>query len=213
MEDIYEIDRCVKFIQDNGCEQVALQFPDSMLADAVFVTKELNLKTNARMFLLADTSYGSYDIDEVAAQHIYADLLIHYGKSALTTSSKTKTLFVFGAAPATKTNFDEICKVFMGLYPNQNEKIFLLSESSYTHIMELVDSLLKEKYHQLSKAQLQLPSQPEPELFEDSLSSLCNKGCPDCLCAGTKNKLTGTDLKAGNKNDDYIERESESGNI
>lgn len=38
--------------------QVALQFPDKLLADAITVAKELRLLTGRRVFILGDTTYG-----------------------------------------------------------------------------------------------------------------------------------------------------------
>ena len=79
----YEIDRTVDYITKGGYERVTLQFPDELLADAAAVASELRTRTKQNIFILADTSYGSCCVDEVAAEHVGADLIIHYGRSCL----------------------------------------------------------------------------------------------------------------------------------
>jgi len=49
--------------------------------DKVFATKK-QIK-NVQVFILADTSYGSCCVDEIAAQHVEADVIIHYGQACL----------------------------------------------------------------------------------------------------------------------------------
>lgn len=81
--DLYEIDRTVSRIKEGGYKRIALQFPDEFLADAAAVSNELVQKTGQDIFILADTSYGSCCVDEVAAEHVSADVIVHYGRSCL----------------------------------------------------------------------------------------------------------------------------------
>ena len=77
-------------VNDRPSVQVALQFPDSMLHDAVAVQRALRhhllsagCSPAPRLAILGDTSYGSTCVDEVAAQHINAQMVIHYGPANL----------------------------------------------------------------------------------------------------------------------------------
>lgn len=87
--------------------QIALQFPDELLHDSVPVYKALRqiLGPEINLYVLADTSYGrqvsglqpffsgalnskrlfldSCCVDEVAAEHVNSDLVIHYGHTCL----------------------------------------------------------------------------------------------------------------------------------
>lgn len=69
--------------------RVALQFPDEALVDAVPVFHALTHALKARtptppkLFILADTSYGSCCVDEVAASHVDADVVVHYGHTCM----------------------------------------------------------------------------------------------------------------------------------
>ena len=58
-----------------------------------------DLKPPPPRILLAPTGMRhSYDVDEVAAEHVQADLVVHYGPAALTATARLPVLFVFGKA-------------------------------------------------------------------------------------------------------------------
>lgn len=74
------------------------QFPDELLKDAVKVVTALRSRlkslsassandnggeNDVKLFIMADTTYGSCCIDEVGAQHVNADCVIHYGHTCL----------------------------------------------------------------------------------------------------------------------------------
>ena len=82
----YDVVRTVEQLRRGGYRKIALQFPDSLLPDAPQVQKELKDRLKGqweRVFVLGDTSYGSCCVDEVAAQHLVADCIVHYGRSCL----------------------------------------------------------------------------------------------------------------------------------
>lgn len=41
-----------------SCPQVALQFPDDLLVDSIAIVAEIERNTDAKVFILGDTSYG-----------------------------------------------------------------------------------------------------------------------------------------------------------
>jgi len=75
-----------------------LQFPDKLLSDSAAVASyiEKHSSNGCRAYILADTSYGKCCVDEVAAQHVSADSLIHYGQACLSSNSRLPVLYVFG---------------------------------------------------------------------------------------------------------------------
>eukprot|EP00051_Salpingoeca_urceolata_P030663 m.9310 g.9310 ORF g.9310 m.9310 type:complete len:543 (-) comp3473_c0_seq1:98-1726(-) len=117
LHDVYEIARCVDHICKTNARQIALQFPDNLLPDAASVTQAIvslcrerssgdgdeaggsDGIPERRVFVLADTSYGSCCVDETAAEHAGADLIIHYGRSCLSLTSRVPVLLVFGRQP------------------------------------------------------------------------------------------------------------------
>jgi diphthamide biosynthesis protein 2 len=81
----FDIPDTVAFINRLGAKRVALQFPDELIPHSIPITEALKDNTQGvRFSILADTSYGSCCVDEIAAQHDNADLVIHYGMACLT---------------------------------------------------------------------------------------------------------------------------------
>lgn len=100
---------------------VALQFPDSLLDYAPLVCQALTLfsehtlkaKSDDRklfFFVLGDTSYGECCVDEVAAQHLSADIVVHYGNACLSPTRTLPVLFVFPRV--TLLNAKRACESF-----------------------------------------------------------------------------------------------------
>lgn len=64
------------------------------------------------MFVLGDTSYGSCCIDEIAAAHIDADAIIHFGHACISRVSRLPVHYVFPNFPIdTELLKNEISKV------------------------------------------------------------------------------------------------------
>jgi diphthamide biosynthesis protein 2 len=83
IDSYYEIERTCQLILEGGYSRIALQFPDELLPDSATVAGKLRDRTGKSVFILADTSYGSCCVDEVAAEHVSADFIVHYGRSCL----------------------------------------------------------------------------------------------------------------------------------
>ncbi|CAN6448785.1 unnamed protein product [Victoria cruziana] len=106
----YEISRTAAFVADGNYRRVALQFPDELLNDAYRVfgalKREIELRIEGsgdisrdfQLYVMADTTYGSCCVDEVAALHVNADCVVHYGHTCLSPTSRLPVLYVFGKA-------------------------------------------------------------------------------------------------------------------
>jgi diphthamide biosynthesis protein 2 len=93
---VYELESVVQSIHEGGWRRVALQLPDHLLGDALDITEWLQAHTSALVFVLGDTSYGSCCVDEVAAEHYTADLLVHFGAACMAPVKKLPVRYVFG---------------------------------------------------------------------------------------------------------------------
>ncbi|EGN97603.1 hypothetical protein SERLA73DRAFT_184369 [Serpula lacrymans var. lacrymans S7.3] len=100
-EDFYEIERTARDIVDGGFKRVALQFPDLLLPDSVPIYRLLKRRVGEahELYVLADTSYGSCCVDEVAAQHVDADFMVHYGHACMSQTYRLPVLYIFGRRP------------------------------------------------------------------------------------------------------------------
>ncbi|TFK25842.1 diphthamide biosynthesis protein [Coprinopsis marcescibilis] len=101
LDDFYEIPRTASEIIQGNYTRIALQFPDELLGDSVPIYRRLKAQIGGgrEVYVLADTSYGSCCIDEVAAQHAGADAIVHYGYACLSKTSRLPVIYVFGKKP------------------------------------------------------------------------------------------------------------------
>lgn len=92
----YEIARTAAEVRDGGWTRIALQFPDHMLVDAPRVVESLQRELHERrLHILADTSYSACCVDEVAAEHADAQVVVHYGRTCLSPTSRLPVIYVY----------------------------------------------------------------------------------------------------------------------
>ncbi|KAF9171445.1 Diphthamide biosynthesis protein 2 [Mortierella sp. AD011] len=143
--DIYEIDRTVKVIKERGYKRIALQFPDDLLPDSGLVAQLIREQTGSSVYILADTSYGSCCVDEVAAQHISADAIIHYGRSCQSPTSRLPVIYVFGKQPV---DVQECANVFDGFFGGDKaKKVVLMYDVIYSHCVDKLMETLEGEMH------------------------------------------------------------------
>ncbi|KAJ2909907.1 Diphthamide biosynthesis protein 2 [Coemansia aciculifera] len=137
----YEIEQTATVINNSNYQRVALQFPDHLLGHSTLVSAELQRRINnnsVRLFILADTSYGSCCVDEVAADHYSADLIVHYGRTCLSLSSRIPVYYVFGREPV---DIDDCAEKAIFL---SDRKLLLLCDVPYAYSMpDLAQALAK----------------------------------------------------------------------
>ncbi|KAK1947119.1 2-(3-amino-3-carboxypropyl)histidine synthase subunit 2 [Phytophthora citrophthora] len=144
----YDVERTVEQIKRGGYKKIALQFPDSLLPDASQVQQELKdglIGQWERVFVLGDTSYGSCCVDEVAAQHLVADCIVHYGRTCLSATTKIPVIYAFGNAPiqvddCVQQLSDRVAAV------ESNKTVVLLYEPRFHHASTAVFQGLKKNF-------------------------------------------------------------------
>eukprot|EP00753_Platysulcus_tardus_P001225 PLAT11185.1.p1 GENE.PLAT11185.1~~PLAT11185.1.p1 ORF type:complete len:534 (+),score=235.17 PLAT11185.1:116-1603(+) len=69
-----------------------------MLEDSAAIAAEVGaaLPAGGRAFVLGDTSYGSCCVDEVAAAHLDAELIVHFGDACCSPTQRLPVLYIFG---------------------------------------------------------------------------------------------------------------------
>ncbi|KAF8320686.1 diphthamide biosynthesis protein [Clavulina sp. PMI_390] len=96
LEEVYEINETVAELEKHSFGRVALQFPDELLPYSVPIYRSLKAKLPAiEFYVMADTTYGSCCVDEVAAQHVDADAVVHYGHACLSPTTRLPSFYVF----------------------------------------------------------------------------------------------------------------------
>ncbi|XP_029955775.1 2-(3-amino-3-carboxypropyl)histidine synthase subunit 2 [Salarias fasciatus] len=151
LQELYQIMATCDFILDHQFAKVALQFPDELLGDSVAIAEEISRNTNAKPFILGDTSYGSCCVDEVAAEHVGADCIVHYGSACLSPSKRLPLMYVFEKRPL---DVDSCASSFRELYPDSQSAVVILYDVNYVHAVGDLVTLLSAEYPNLVCSEL-----------------------------------------------------------
>lgn len=127
---------------------------------------EENVEEEEKLTILADTSYGACCVDEVAAEHVDADVVVHYGRSCLSPTARLPVIYVFTTKPLA---LDSAVEAFQRTYPDKSGKIVLMADIPYQHnIPELAGRLRREGYENVFAT----------EILHDPSSALPNRTVP-----------------------------------
>lgn len=168
----YEIQRCISWVCKNDYKKVALQFPDEMLVDSVPVTLAIQAGVAAEVFILGDTSYGSCCVDEVAAEHVSADTVIHFGHSCLSVPSRLPVLFVFGRSPC---GTEGLAEALQESLPDTNARLVVLFDTQYDHCRDTIFAVIASKFKNAICSELAIPTTPQQAV------SSSNENCANVL--------------------------------
>jgi diphthamide biosynthesis protein 2 len=100
-----------------------------------------------RIYILGDTSYSACCVDEVAAEHADADVVVHYGRTCLSPTSRLSVIYVF-----TKHLLDlnAVLASFEGTFQDKLSRIILMADVTYQdHISGLAAKLADRGYTNL----------------------------------------------------------------
>ncbi|XP_037259938.1 2-(3-amino-3-carboxypropyl)histidine synthase subunit 2 [Falco rusticolus] len=161
LDSFYETDRAAAFVRDGGFRKVALQFPDELLADAAALAARMEEATGAEMYVLGDTTYGSCCVDEVAAEHVGAEAVLHYGPACLSPCRKLPVLHIFGRQPL---DIGHCTKTFRDLYPDRQSHVVVLSDVVYAHAMGELEQELCPEYPNVIFSRVVCGDPPGPAL-------------------------------------------------
>ncbi|XP_033116296.1 2-(3-amino-3-carboxypropyl)histidine synthase subunit 2-like [Anneissia japonica] len=125
----FEIQTCVQFVNRNNFKCVALQFPDSLLEHSTVVVHQLQERTESKFYILADTSYGSCCVDEIAALHVNAEAIIHFGRSCMSPTGRLPVLLVFGRQPVDL----DLCESAFRETFTPDQQVLIISDVVYSY--------------------------------------------------------------------------------
>lgn len=93
----FEVAETAACVLAGGYTRVALQFPDELVVHAAAVHAALSARLPASVtcYILADCTFDGSQLDYVAAQHVDAQLLVHYGGAQLEVSGPIPARLVF----------------------------------------------------------------------------------------------------------------------
>jgi diphthamide biosynthesis protein 2 len=129
--------------------------------------------------ILGDTSYGACCVDEVAAEHCSAEVVVHYGRSCLSPTARLPVIYVF------TTRFldhEGTVATFKATYPDLQEKVVLMADIPFQHHVPELERILKERegYKNVHATEIlhnpssPLPNRTVPEEISSDPSALAN---------------------------------------
>lgn len=133
-------------------------------------------KWSPRLYILADTSYGTCCVDEVAAEHVDADVVVHYGRSCLSPSARLPVIYVFThkALP-----LEPVVEAFKTTYPDLSTKVIIAADVTFSgHVPELYARLVQDGYSNLFATEVAhepsspIPNRTVPETVRDAPETL-----------------------------------------
>lgn len=122
-----------------------------------------------RLYILADTSYGTCCVDEVAAEHVNADVVVHYGRACLSPTARLPVIYVFTHK---SLPLELLVKAFKEIHPDTKAKVILAADVTYSdHVPSVYDRLVKEGYSNLFAT----------EVVRDPSSAIPNRTVPESV--------------------------------
>ena len=100
-----------------------------------------------QVYILGDTSYGACCVDEVAAEHVDADVVVHYGRSCLSPTARLPVIYVFTHK---HLPIEHVIRAFKATYPDPMTKVLIAADVTYCdHVPEIFSRLVEEGYANL----------------------------------------------------------------
>jgi diphthamide biosynthesis protein 2 len=91
-----------------------------------------------RLAILADTSYGSCCVDEIAAEHVAADVVIHYGRACLSPTARLHVIYVYTSHPL---DIAAAIEAFGSNFEKEEEVVVMADLTYNSHVSLLVKEL------------------------------------------------------------------------
>ncbi|KAL8994510.1 MAG: hypothetical protein Q9169_005539 [Polycauliona sp. 2 TL-2023] len=92
-----------------------------------------------KLFILADTSYGACCVDEIAAEHVDADVVVHYGRACLSPTARLPVIHVFTRQSLA---VDRMIESFKSTYSDRNQAIILMADVTFTSHLPYISAAL-----------------------------------------------------------------------
>lgn len=135
-----------------------------------------NRQAEARLCILADTSYGACCVDEVAAEHVDADVVVHYGRTCLSPTARLPVIYVFTSRPL---DVDAVIQSFQEAHPDKADKVILMADIPYSvHVQSTFRRLQEAGYSKIYPTEIihnpssPLPNRSIPQEAESDVAAL-----------------------------------------
>lgn len=105
------------------------------------------VNTTRKIWALADTSYSSCCVDEVATEHVKGDIVVHFGDACLNSIQKLPVIYSFGKP---QMDVGKVIAQFENKFNDKQSKVCLMANAPYTSfVKEIYAALKKDGYTNL----------------------------------------------------------------
>lgn len=127
-----------------------------------------------RLSILADTSYGACCVDEIAAEHVDAEVVVHYGRTCLSPTARLPVIYVY----TTHTlDHSKALTAFEKTFLRKDEKVVLMGDITYSdHLPALLGKVQAAGYTNVFT----------PEIIHNPSSLLPNRTIPPGVESGAE---------------------------
>lgn len=126
-----------------------------------------------KITILADTSYGSCCVDEIAAEHVDAQVVVHYGRTCLSPTARLPAIYIFTLMPL---DLRSVISAFEKTYSAKDAKVVLLADAPYQgHVEGITGQLSAVGYSNIFA----------PSLIHNPASPIPNRTIPPSVEQGT----------------------------
>lgn len=129
-----------------------------------------------RLTILADTSYGSCCVDEIAAEHVDAEVVIHYGRACLSPTARLPVVHVFTKQ---ELDYNQVIGSFRQSFPDFQSQVIVTADMPYAHhVSNICAELQREGYTSIYAASLVhdpsslIPNRTIPEAVRKDASKI-----------------------------------------
>ena len=114
------------------------------------------------LFILGDTSYSPCCVDEIAAEHANADVVVHYGRACLSPTARIPAIYVFTERRI--QDEDHMIQNFVDIHPGVDRRIILMADVMYQSSLSHLSLSLRERgYSHIHVADIERnPASPIP---------------------------------------------------
>lgn len=175
----FEIEKTVQRIHSLEAKHIALQMPEGLLLYATVISDVLQrlVPTLEQVSILGDVTYGACCVDDLGAQALGAQLLVHYGHSCLVPIQHTAIpcLYVFVEIAIDVPHMVECLDLTLSS-TSDKRRVYLLGTIQFRHALSEAQELLTAKGYSTSIPQAKPLSPGEvlgctsPVLTDDSLN-------------------------------------------
>ena len=165
-----------------GRKKSAHSAQDEVLGDGRYISEaalsDLSIEDSkaVKLTILGDTSYGSCCVDEIAAEHVDADAIIHYGRACLSPTARLPVLHIYTTMDL---DFSDVIRSFQEAFPDLASAVILTADVPYSaHVQPLCDELRRLGYSNLYAASIvhdpssAIPNRTVPTSVSEDPSSL-----------------------------------------